>query len=108
MSIIKETTTKPRPYWHVDAKWVSGIVFGAVLAVWLLLFVVHQFTQREVAVQLMTNIVTFGMKTGDAAANQQAIENIRKQIAESPTKSFQPLPGVTITEADLALGAEGV
>lgn len=95
---------KPRPYWHVDAKWVSGIVFGVALAMWLLLVVAYQVTQRETAVKLMANLVTFGMPVGDEASQQQALESLRKQIAESPTKSIETLPGVKITEADLALG----
>lgn len=106
--LVQQAPAKPRPYWHVDAKWVSGIVFGVVLAVWLLLFAAYQITQRDTAVQLMTNLVTLGMKQGDAAANQQAIESFRQQIAASPTRSFEPLPGVTITEADLNLGADGL
>lgn len=107
---VPKATKKPRPYWHVDAKWVSAILFGFVLAVWLLLFAAYQVTQREVAVQLMTRLVTLGIKTGDEAANNQAIDSLRKQIAESPTKSVQPIAGfpATITEADLQLGAEGL
>jgi hypothetical protein len=111
MSVLKpkdQAGTKPRPYWHVDAKWVCGIVLCVVLGVWLLLMVAHQATSREIAVQVMTNMITVGMKQGSAEDNKKAIESLRKQIAESPTKSIQPFPGfpATITEADLALSPQ--
>lgn len=110
LNLVLNKGDGPRPYWHVDAKWVSGIVLAIVLAVWLILFAAWQITSRDIAVPLMTNMITFGMKQGDTAANQQALEELRKKIAESPTKSIEPLPGLpaTITEADLLLGADGL
>jgi hypothetical protein len=111
MSVLKvkePAAHKPRPYWHVDVKWVSGLVLCLVLAVWLLLMVAYQATQRETAIQLMTNMITVGMKQGSSEENKKALDALRKQIAESPTKSIQPFPGfpATITEADLSLSYE--
>jgi len=43
---------RTRPYWHVDAKWVFGLLLTGVLAVWLVLVGLWQVTRREVAIDL--------------------------------------------------------
>lgn len=95
---------KPRPYWHKDAKWVLSLLLCVVLGLWLLLAVVHKATSRDVAVDTMTGLITFGVAQ-HGQVDQQAVDELRRKIAESPTKSIQPIEGfpITIAEADLQL-----
>lgn len=108
--ITAQYPTTRRPYWHVDAKWVSGLLLAFMLFVWLLMIAAWQITNRETAIPLMANLITLGMKEGDAASNQKTLEEWRQRITQSPTKSIQPIAGfpATVTEADLQLGADGL
>lgn len=112
MSVFKKQTKqnkpeqppKPRPYWHKDVKWVLSLVLCMVLGLWLFLNVAHRVTSREIAIDLMTNVVTLGIEQ-NGQVDQKAVEELRRKINESPTKSFQPIQGfpATITEQDLQL-----
>lgn len=95
---------KPRPYWYVDAKWMLSLVLCVVLGAWLMLMVAHRATSREIGVDLMTRMVTLGI-VQNSEVDQKAVDELRRKIAESPTKSIQPIPGfpVKITEKDLEL-----
>lgn len=100
---------KPRPYWHVDAKWLFGLVLCVVLGFWLLLVAAHRVTSRDIGIDLMTNMVTMGIAK-NGAVDQAGLDELKRKISESPTKSIQPIPGfpATITEQDLALPPEQV
>lgn len=106
-SSLKPTTkpNHPRPYWHVDAKWICSLILCGLLALWLGLMVVYKITDRQTAVPLMTNVITLGIQKGDAASQQKSLDELRFKIEASPTKSIQPIPGfpATLTEQDLQL-----
>lgn len=95
---------RPRPYWHKDVKWMLSLILCGLLGLWLLLAVVHRATSREIAVDLMTNLVTLGIEQ-NGNVDQKAVDDLKRKVAESPTKSIQPIEGfpVTITEQDLQL-----
>lgn len=104
----EKSVARPRPYWHVDAKWVVSILLSVFLAAWLLLMVAYQVTSRDVAVSIMKG--AFQAFIDDIPLDQggeAAVNDLRQRIAESPTKSIQPMPipgsSVAITEADLDL-----
>lgn len=100
---------KPRPYWHKDVKWVCSLILCVVLGLWLLLSVAHRATSRDIAIDLMTNLVTLGI-TQNGEVDQKALDQLRQKINESPNKSFQPIKGfpATITQQDLQLPPEQV
>lgn len=47
-------TARPRPYWHVDAKWVVGLVLLLVWSATLFGFGLYRLTDEKVAVPLLT------------------------------------------------------
>lgn len=97
----------PRPYWHVDAKWVAGLLFMAALVTTLFLNALVSLTQREPAIELSAAIIggAFTRPEGEeTAANPEDIEKVRQQIEASPDKVFRPFPlfpKVTITKNDI-------
>lgn len=103
-----QSSQRVRPYWHVDAKWIFGILLSVILALWLLLVVAYNVTSREVAVPTIKGVLqAFINSIPVGEASQEAIDDFRQQIAESPTKSLQLIPGApAITEADLNLSPE--
>jgi hypothetical protein len=79
-----------------------------MLAFWLVQVTIYKITERGVAVPLLTNVITLGIKKGSPAEQQKSLDELRAKIQASPTKSIQPIPGfpATITEADLQLSPD--
>lgn len=92
-----------RPYWHVDAKWITGILLLFVLNVTLLLFILMQATGPKLGVDLLTVLLasSFSREGLDQEAD---LEIMYQKIAESPSGAWQPIPGLNILvrEADIA------
>ncbi|MBI4032236.1 hypothetical protein HY374_00850 [Candidatus Berkelbacteria bacterium] len=94
--------TSSRPGWHTDAKWVVGIIAFVLVATTAFLGVLARLTEREPAVELLTvGIATAFSPQGIDDAS--TLEDVRKAIRESPTKSLKPFPGldVEVREVDL-------
>ncbi|MCJ7772019.1 MAG: hypothetical protein MUP22_02680 [Desulfobacterales bacterium] len=93
------TTTgpKPRPYWHVDAKWLTGIVLIFLLNITFLLFVLVQITGPEQGINLLATTLAsqFSFEAGGLDAEGD-IAIMRQKINESPDKQWQPIPGLEI------------
>lgn len=112
---MAQAKTTSRPYWHVDLKWVSGILLTFSLASTLFLLSAYQVTSRQIATQITTNVLIQLLtnpndsqqpgqpKPDQAAQDAQLKADLKAKIAASPTKSFQPFPGlnVTITQQDI-------
>jgi hypothetical protein len=97
--------THSRPYWHVDAKWISGLAMTAALGAALLLFAMASLTRPDRAVELSATLVaSFFSKDGlDAPIDTTQLQ---QRLAASPTGTVAPLDGfptATITKADLSL-----
>lgn len=96
---------KPRPYWHVDAKWLTGILLLFLLNITFLVFILVQVTAPEQGIALLTMTLasSFSAESGglDAAGD---IEIMRQKIAEAPNGEFQPIPGmkIIVREEDIA------
>jgi len=86
---------KTRPYWHVDAKWLTGILLLFLLNITFLVFILVQVTAPEQGITLLTTSLasSFSFESGglDAAGE---MEIIRQMIAESPDGEWQPIPGL--------------
>jgi hypothetical protein len=99
------TFKKPRPYWHVDAKWISGICLLLLLSFTSLVFIVWQVTDRPTGTTLLTTLLasTFSYQNGGLDADSD-IKIMRAMIANAPNKEWQPSPGMEIIvhEADIA------
>lgn len=103
--MITGKVLKPRPYWHVDAKWLTGILLLFLLNITFLVFILVQVTAPEQGIALLTMTLasSFSAESGglDAAGD---IEIMRQKIAEAPNGEFQPIPGmqIIVREEDIA------
>jgi len=52
-----ERRRKPRPYWHVDAKWIAGLLLLSVLGLGQLLFNLAQVTAERPAVETVSKVL---------------------------------------------------
>lgn len=88
---------KPRPYWHVDAKWISGIVLLVMLIITSLIFVLFQATGPVQGKTVLTTMLasSFSFEAGGLDASSD-VEVMRQKIAESPNGEWQPIPGLQI------------
>ncbi|HKZ43651.1 MAG TPA: hypothetical protein VJZ78_01280 [Anaerolineales bacterium] len=89
---------KPRPYWHVDAKWVTGILSILVLIVTFAVFLLFKVTSPEQGIEILTATMA-SMFSYEGGGLDQAgdIEIMKDKIAESPNGEYQPIPGMDIT-----------
>ncbi len=93
----------PRPYWHVDAKWVCGLILSAALGASLLLFSLARLTDRDVIIPVASQILSgFIFKQG-SLDDANGIDDLKRQAAAAggtihPLSDF---PNVTLTTADL-------
>lgn len=92
-----------RPYWHVDAKWITGILLILLLNGTFLLFILRQVTAPEPGIETLTVLLasSFSREGLDQEADMQIM---RQKIAESPDGAWQPIPGLNIVvrEEDIA------
>jgi len=88
------STGKPRnsrPYWHVDAKWLTGLLLLALLNITFLVFILAQVTAPEQGITLLTVTLasSFSAEGGGLDASGD-VEIMRQKIAESPNGQWQP------------------
>ena len=95
--------SKPRPYWHVDAKWITGILLLFLLNSTFLLFILVQTTAPERGIDLLTVLIasSFSREGLDQEAD---LEIMHQKIAESPNGVWQPIPSlkIVVREEDIA------
>jgi len=91
------TGSKPRPYWHVDAKWLTGIFLIFLLNITFLLFVLVQITGPKQGINLLATALAsqLSFESGGLDAEDD-IAIMRQKINESPDKQWQPIPGLEI------------
>ncbi|HET7142841.1 MAG TPA: hypothetical protein VFI68_02370, partial [Anaerolineales bacterium] len=94
---------KPRPYWHVDAKWISGILLLFLLNVTFPLFILARITAPEQGIEILTVILANSFSR-EGLDQEVDLEILKQKIAESPDGSWQPIPGLNILvrEQDIA------
>jgi hypothetical protein len=87
---------KPRPYWHVDAKWVFGILFFFCLSTTLLCFNLAAITKEKPATDALT-LVLASMYSPKGLDDSTEIEQMKQQIVASPNGTVQPIQDMNIT-----------
>ncbi|MFH1446409.1 MAG: hypothetical protein ABIG43_03240 [Chloroflexota bacterium] len=94
----KQKSVKPRPYWHVDAKWIIGILLVFILSITFIVFNLGQITNAENGIDLQTLMIAsiFNQQSGGLDDNV-TMETILQNIAEEPKGAWQPVPGLNIT-----------
>jgi hypothetical protein len=88
-------SSNARPYWHVDAKWITGLLLILLLNGTFLLFILTQVTAPEPGIEILTVVLasSFSREGLDQEADMQIM---RQKIAESPDGAWQPIPGLNI------------
>lgn len=105
INIIMDTngTSKPRPYWHVDAKWITGILLLFLLNTTFLSFLLMRVTAPAMGIDLLT-IVLANSFSREGLDQEADMEIMHERIAESPNGAWQPIPSLNIVvrEEDIA------
>lgn len=93
---------RPRPYWHVDVKWIFGILFTGSLIVSLASVTVATLISPDVAIPTAAYVVATQFSR-DGLDDPADIEQVRRQYATSSQEVFYPLGGtdVAITRDEL-------
>jgi hypothetical protein len=101
--MASESSPRPRPYWHVDAKWIAGLLLTFVLGLTLVAFSLVQVTAEKPAVDVLSMAMAVSL-SGKGLDDETEIAEMRLRLAASPTGEIQPFPGLTLTirEEDFA------
>jgi hypothetical protein len=94
------STPKARPYWHVDVKWISGILLFFALSSALLFYNLATLTSRDTAVALSANVVA-SLFSRDGLDDEAGLVEFRQQAVKSQSEKVVPVPqfpGVSITK----------
>mgnify|MGYP001041475591 CR=1 FL=1 len=94
-----EQTKKPRPYWHVDAKWISGLILAFLLSATLLVYGLVQVTAEQPAVEALT-LATALMFSPNGLDDATEIDIMRLALLASPDGTIQPIPGLRISVSE--------
>jgi hypothetical protein len=99
-----------RPYWHVDAKWVCGLLTLVLLGGSLVLALAAAVTAPKYGVELAaTGIASAFSRDGlDAPLKPEEKADLQRKLAAAKGGKFAPIPNfpaVTLTAADLELPA---
>jgi len=95
---MSRTQNKPRPYWHVDAKWFSGICLLFLASFTFLIYILWKVSARPTGTTLLTTLLasSFSYQNGGLDADGD-IKVMRAFIDASPNGEWQPNPGLQIT-----------
>lgn len=93
-------TPEPRPYWHVDAKWVFGLLLCGLLSVLLLVSALASATSERVAVDVMSVALAVAYSP-DGIDDPTEVEEFRARLATAEA-GIRPIPSlaITVTAAD--------
>ena len=89
-----------RPYWHVDMKWVCGILFALGLWLALALYALTVLTSERIAVPLATQIAA-QLVSRSGLDDPTDINALKQKASQQPGNDVETLPGVFVTKADL-------
>ncbi len=94
---------KARPYWHIDAKWITGILLLFLLIMTFLIFTPIQVTAADRGIDLLT--IGLASAFSRNGLDQEAdVEIMQQKIAESPDGTWRPIPSlkIVVREQDIA------
>lgn len=94
---------KARPYWHMDAKWIAGLLLIVTISATLALLALARVTNEQHGVKILTYAIA-GFFSPRGLDDPGDIAALREKLKESPDHRFRPIEGLDlyITEADLA------
>ena len=82
---------RPRPYWHVDAKWIAGILLFFSLGACLLFYNLATLTERNQAVNLSTSLAA-SLFSQNSLGSSSGLDELRQLAAQSKTATISPIP----------------
>lgn len=91
---MKEAVAKP--YWHVDAKWVSGICLFVLLTATLALFFLTKVTARDNAVGLSSLALATVFSRDEGLDGTTSINDLKKKVADQPGDQIHPIPEIPL------------
>jgi len=92
----------PRPYWHVDAKWIAGILLFISLGASLLLFNLWSLTERDRAVNLSA-VVVANLLSKNGLNDASGLRQFRTMVSHTKGNTIAPIsefPSVKISKHD--------
>jgi hypothetical protein len=90
-----------RPSWHVDVKWILGLMLTALLGIGLVVHTAWRMTSPAIGIELTTVAVATAFSP-HGLDDPGEIEQLRQQMRREGVSSIDPLGnGATITRADL-------
>jgi hypothetical protein len=97
-----ERALRPRPYWHVDAKWIVGLLLTLVLALTLLAFSLWQVTAEKPAVDTLSMLLAMSFSR-NGLDDEGEIAEFRRMLQDDPDGEVRPFPqlAITVREEDL-------
>jgi hypothetical protein len=78
-NFLSKSNKKPRPYWHVDAKWIAGLLFIVFFITSLLLYNFTQIISRENVVDTITTDIQNSLRQGLEEFSQEANEWVNQE-----------------------------
>jgi hypothetical protein len=77
---------KPRPYWHVDAKWMTGISLMVTVSLWLFMMALYQVTAQDLTTTLSKDLIS-SLSLPSSSTSQQITDAINEQLAKDSATS---------------------
>ncbi len=90
------TDSPRRPYWHVDAKWVTGLLLFVTLSITFLAFNLWQVTAADPGINALTLLLASAFSP-EGLDSEADIALMQEQLQASSTGEIQPVPGLRIT-----------
>ena len=84
------TATRTRPYWHVDLKWIFGILLFFALGATLLLYNLSSLTERNKAINISATIVA-SLFSRNGLDDPSGLDAFRQKIAANPSNQVSPI-----------------
>ena len=94
----------PRPYWHVDLKWICGIAGFFAFGAALLLLTLTALTERERALSITTSFVASSFSR-EGLDDEAGVAEFRQAAALLPGDTIAPIaqfPWLTLSKQDIA------
>lgn len=83
---IFDTSSKPRPYWHVDAKWVCALLLILALAATLPVVALHRLTTRDNATEIVAYTMA-GLTSPQGLDSAEGLETVKARVVEKGSET---------------------
>ncbi len=100
--MIPKSPLKMRPYWHVDLKWICGLLLLVSLVATLGLYNLSRLTERERAIELSATLIALAFSPG-GLDGEEGVAEYRAKATTQPNEQIEVpnLPGITISKQDV-------